>query len=144
MNTKLLVSSLLISICVSAAPRSIFTDGGRTREGFPYERQDCTVRALALARQISYNEAHGLLKWAGRQDGQGYALDIYLSYQKYAHKLVISKTTIRDFVKTHPLGNYIIRIDGHVFAVKKGNTLDLAGQARSFQEVLGVWIIDPK
>jgi hypothetical protein len=47
------------------------SDGGKTAEGFAYETNDCTVRALANATGLSYKNAHKYCALAGRKQGQG-------------------------------------------------------------------------
>jgi hypothetical protein len=43
----------------------------KTTIGYDHENNDCTVRAFAIALDISYKEAHQYLKSKGRQDGKG-------------------------------------------------------------------------
>lgn len=41
-------------------------DAGRSASRRPRQKNDCTVRALALARGLTYDEAYDTLKAAGR------------------------------------------------------------------------------
>jgi hypothetical protein len=47
------------------------TDGGRKAEGFDWETNDCTVRALSVLTQCSYTDAHSHMKFYGRRDKRG-------------------------------------------------------------------------
>ena len=49
------------------------SDGGKAQCGLTHERNDCTVRTLAIAAEIPYKEAHSLLASFGRKDGKGFA-----------------------------------------------------------------------
>src|SRR5271156_2691424 len=47
------------------------SDGGKVAEGFAFETNDCTVRALANASGLSYKEAHRIAKASGRHAHRG-------------------------------------------------------------------------
>ncbi len=47
------------------------TDAGRVSEGFGFEKQDCTVRALALCFDIPYKEAYEIATYCGRKPKRG-------------------------------------------------------------------------
>lgn len=50
--------------------KKIISDGGRKQAGFTHEESDCTVRTLAHIANLSYPEAHEIMKEAGRKDGE--------------------------------------------------------------------------
>lgn len=52
--------------------RLIKSDGGRSLSGFLHERNDCTVRALAVLTEAGYERAHNALAVAGRKDCDGF------------------------------------------------------------------------
>lgn len=54
------------------------------------ERNDCTVKALAVGARISYAEAHEALRKKGRRNGKGF----------YSHAIV-SELTARGFKVSH-------------------------------------------
>ena len=110
------------------------------------ETKDCTVRALACAKGISYDEAHAHMKAHGRVDGKGvWASTLCDAYEAAGFKLTgIYGTTQkarfmrRSFpnVKWHrgaslkkmlphlSKGRYIVGMRGHVFAVVDGVVMD--------------------
>ena len=103
------------------------SDGGKIESKFEHEKLDCTVRAVALARQISYIEAHSLLKNWGRKDRHKFNNWLgFIAIQPWAKAVEFSTVwlTLNQFLKDHPLGTYILRMKGHVFAVNKGCVLD--------------------
>lgn len=116
----------------------ILTDGGRAAEGFTNEKLDCTVRAVALTRRMSYKAAHELMEAAGRKAGHRFEFAAFMEGQGWA-RLVAAKGTIRRFVKEHPEGNYIVRIRGHVFALCGGIALDLWPIADKLNRITHVW-----
>ncbi len=47
------------------------TDGGKLAAGFDREIKDCTVRSMAIATEIGYNNAHAICRAEGRRDRGG-------------------------------------------------------------------------
>jgi hypothetical protein len=116
------------------------------------ERNDCAVRALAVATPWTYAETHKLLQAAGRQDRKGFHLTAWLRHEV---KTVIngvrfvlvfdwletSKTyTLGQFLKTKPAGNYIVVVSQHAFAVCDGIVKDINynGPRRRLQKIYRV------
>jgi hypothetical protein len=96
-----------------------FTDGGRLSSSHKNEKRDCTVRALAVAGQMSYDTAHGLLKEFGRKDGHGF------HSKKGLPKITGGRSckrsgTVGKFCKENPVGRFYCGIRGHAFAVIDG------------------------
>src|SRR5512138_901139 len=52
-------------------PQHHCTDGGRTVAGFTSEKNDCTVRAVAVGCGVPYDVAHDELARRGRKNGRG-------------------------------------------------------------------------
>lgn len=110
----------------------VTTDAGRSKSKYPKEYMDCTVRALALARNISYDKAHSILERAGRKYGKRFNMYEWLLKRDWAKVKEFKatryeRTTITKFCNTHKIGIWIVRIYGHVFMVKNGvryDTLD--------------------
>lgn len=123
--------------------KMIITDGGRTAEGFTQEKLDCTVRALALTRRIPYRQAYAILAKAGRKPRHKFAFIPWIRSQSYAKELDFGcvAPTVRNFISSHPEGNYIVRIKGHVFALCGGIALDTFNVADRRYKVLQVWEI---
>lgn len=106
---------------------------------FSWERNDCSVRAVALALKMPYAEAHARLKAAGRPDGKGcYASAVTIATGiKYIRA---PRITAAQFMREHPNGIYIVFVTGHFFALINGQQLDM-GEAlyRPRQRLWGYW-----
>lgn len=104
----------------------VHTDGGRSKEGFA-ENNDCTVRALSIVSGTSYAEAHEFLKSKGRKSGHRFAFKNLIS-ESYAGKVIKNlprpNHTVGGYIRHHPIGSYILRVEGHVLAVKDGVIYD--------------------
>lgn len=124
------------------------TDGGKSSYGFTHEKNDCTVRAVSIAYQISYEEAHAKLKAFGRKDGHGCHYFAKFMNKNMPTTLAITRGwkekslgTINKFCKENPKGRFILRIRGHALAVVDGIVHDswLPG---SCSRILDYWKVD--
>ncbi len=110
----------------------------------PNEKNDCTVRALAIATGSTYNKAYMLLCNAGRKHNKGFVIEKFLkkhcSYLGHCfHKLPFRKPiTIQKFIQKYPEGIFYIKIRGHVFVIKDGTVYDLV-EPRPMQRVTAAW-----
>lgn len=113
------------------------TDSGRSSL-YSYEKNDCTVRAYALAKGIDYHAAHARLALAGRQDRKGFAcMRFYnLEFGKAYPRMGI---TVKTFVQTATRGTYIIRISRHVFTVIDGVIHDIYPESNLNRRILNIW-----
>jgi len=126
----------------------VTTDSGRISSGYFYERNDCTVRALALAAKIPYAEAHSHLKAHGRKAGKGVMhKPLVAAYDKYVgehHRTSVYKRdlpTVAAFITAHPVGTFIVNVRGHVFALIDGLQHDLCpALAKPRCRVMGYWV----
>jgi hypothetical protein len=124
------------------------TDGGKTSSGFTNEYNDCTVRAISIAYQIPYAQAHAKLKDWGRKDGKpcmGFAWfmnDRMASTEKGVRPLRHrSLGTLQNFCKNHPTGRYVIRIKGHALAIVDGVIND-SWKPAPRKQILEWWKVD--
>lgn len=130
----------------------IQTDGGRKSAGIK-DRNDCTVRALALATGTSYEEAHSALAEDDRQIGKGHDFKGWLyrlawqgkNYHGFIFDWVAfkaergnSRMTRERFCREYPTGTYILREAKHVFAVIDGVAHDTA-KSYDGRCVYGAW-----
>jgi hypothetical protein len=99
------------------------------------EKNDCTVRALAIATNSSYHKCYDLLWRAGRKPNKGFHIKRFLkkscSYMGHSFlKLNFRKPiTLRKFIMKYSSGIYYVRIRAHVFVVKDGIVLDMFEQS---------------
>lgn len=121
-----------------------YNDGGRKQDGFTYEHLDCTVRAFALARDISYAESHKLFMKAGRKSCHTTKFYKFMqkSYPNISHTETIKpRPRVKTFLKQNKYHNIILRISGHIFCVKDNVILDIID---AYQRciVTDIWVFD--
>ena len=93
---------------------------------------DCTVRALAKALDISWEEAHVLLDYNSYMMGDISNSNVVLGAVLRQHGFnrdVIPNTcpdcyTANDFAMDHPTGTYVLGFGTHVATVVDGNLYD--------------------
>lgn len=110
----------------------IQSDGGRGASRRPKQSNDCTVRALAIARNMAYDDAYDLLAEAGRKCARGFHLQHWLNDQPFARKMAFQavkgqrRMNPAAFCARFTKGRYICRASKHVFAVIDGVLYDTA------------------
>lgn len=108
------------------------SDAGRAQSLRPRQKNDCTVRALALARNLPYDEAYDILKAAGRKCERGFQFPDWINRQPWATKMPFPaikgqrRMNPAYFTEAYPRGAFIARVAKHVFAVIDGVVLDTA------------------
>ena len=115
-----------------------------TSARFTLEKNDCTVRAYAEAFEIPYADAHIKLTIAGRQIRKG------INFEQAMRKL---HPDIASYPRPHMTvgkfialfcrrGNWIIKIKGHVFAVKDRVIFDSGYPEGNINcHVLSAWFV---
>lgn len=104
----------------------VWSDGGRAVSRRPKQSNDCTVRAVAIALNMSYDHAYDLLAGAGRKCWSGFDVVGWLAAQDWAEKIPFPAEKGRrrmnpaEFSKRFASGRYICRVAKHVFAVVDG------------------------
>ena len=112
----------------------------------PEEKNDCTVRALAIATNTSYMKAYMILCNAGRKHNRGFVIEKFLkkscSYLGHCfRKLPFRKAiTVNKFVQKYPVGVYYVKISGHVFVIKDGTVHDMV-EPRPMQRIKKAWLV---
>ena len=88
--------------------------------------EDCTIRALSVAEDISWDEAYKKLSDYARKKGlmlssvksvENYLDDHYYRECNYDIK-------VGEIIEEHPVGTYIITMDGHITVLKNGINYD--------------------
>lgn len=112
------------------------------------ERNDCTVRALSTACDISYEVAYEKLKQFGRKKGRGVVFQKFLDNYEICSGLLGDSTlriselygkrftritgiipkTINQFLKDYSVGVYLIKSSRHVSVIKDGVLYDRIGR----------------
>ena len=118
------------------------------------EKNDCVVRSIASADEVSYKVAHEFCaKVFGREDKKGVnslvmtsamlkaqdegisignkEFDIYglkknevCNKYKLHGKEIWRKKTIKSFVQSHPFGTFLVMVANHALCIKDGELLD--------------------
>lgn len=125
-------------------------DGGRKESKRSKQRNDCTVRALAIATGIPYDEAYDLLAAAGRKSGSGFNIKKWAptaSVNNFGFKWIAfpavsgqRRMNPMTFCKQYSTRTYIARVAKHVFAVIDGVIYD-THEPRADCCIYGVWEI---
>lgn len=94
--------------------------------------EDCSVRAVAKALEISWEDAFALLSKNAYQMGDmahsnsviGSVLRMHGFYRKAIPNTCPDCYTVEDFCRDHPRGTYVLFSQNHVCTVKDGNVFD--------------------
>ncbi len=118
-----------------------FKDGGGSPD---YERNDCTVRALAIATLVPYWKCYQVLAEFGRKPNKGTNIRKFFKNNKmvlgyWFKKLKFRKQiTLNKFVKKYPEGTFYVRISKHVFVVKDGVAIDMV-RPKTYCRITDAW-----
>ena len=108
----------------------VSTDAGRSQSKRPRQRNDCTVRALALALDCPYDQAYDTLKTAGRIASKGFHFSEWINAQPWATKISFPavkgerRMNPASFTKQYPIGRFVCKTSKHVFCVDEGVVYD--------------------
>jgi len=106
------------------------TDAGRSESKRPRQKNDCTVRALSIAQQISYDDAYDILAKAGRRSGCRFKFSDWIKEQSWVKKISFPavkgqrRMNPATFVKQYPKGVFICKVAKHVFTIQDGVVFD--------------------
>lgn len=107
--------------------KHVRSDAGRS-EFCPDERNDCVVRAIAVASGTPYLMALEYLQKRGRTKGHGFKTWLLCGY-KYNGKMFWRSprphSSVGRYIVEHPNGSYILGVANHVFAVVDGVIHDM-------------------
>ena len=120
------------------------------------EKNDCFVRAVASASGSSYDAAHAYVKETfKRQERQGTMFvdstmlsiegklqefgQVKVKFEKLGKEkikntyklhgeLIDRQKTVKSFIKTNPVGTFIVLVAGHAFTIKNGVLVDNQGE----------------
>lgn len=98
------------------------------------ERNDCTVKAIAIAGDLSYHQTHEMLSRKGRRRGHGC---VTVQWEAAMRDLGLEWTetsrprkpngqgyTMKTIARAFPRGRHIVRVRGHVAALVDGKVED--------------------
>lgn len=114
---------------------------------------DCGVRALEIAFDISYQEAFRFLAERGRVPGEGMPTYWLHSYERQIEPLfgfLIKpyrfgrRLRVKRRQKVFSEGRWLVLIPGHIFAIKDGTIFDTIDHAESLDGiVVSAWRVVP-
>ena len=126
-----------------------------TPPAFASEKNDCAVRALAVAAGHSYEEAHRALKLHGRVDRRGtYNQTMERAAGMLGLRLVEElpggshpdfhmparhHMTLAQFVRVYRSGRYVVRVNRHFIAVVDGVVHDWAWKTSARTRAILAW-----
>lgn len=111
------------------------------------ETNDCTVKAIALACDVSYGKAHRLLAKMGRKKGRGVTMAVIakalnqLGYPVDIHGMLNHSAvdlTIKRFAREYSEGRYIVCTKAHAIAVVEGELKDWTADTAGRRKVVSV------
>jgi hypothetical protein len=114
----------------------IFTDAGAIASG-ANERDDCTVRSLAIAAVVPYATAWQIAATAGRRAGRAFSIDRLMQKAKEVLGLNFNKINflpplqIEDFIAQYPNGRYILCTKWHTCVVVDSIVYDSSEKSMS-------------
>lgn len=111
---------------------------------------DCTVRAIAKATGMSWQEAYLALAIQGYLDGDMPSANAvwgaYLRKLGYGRHIMPDTCpdcyTVEDFARDHPSGVYILALSGHVVCLRDGVLYD--SWQSQYETVLYYWTKERK
>jgi len=92
------------------------TDGGSVASGLD-EQNDCVIRALAIAGQISFKQAYDIAAATGRKPNGGASFQScvtrahmagYFKYELLERNWPVK--TLSQFVQANPQGRFVVRV----------------------------------
>lgn len=109
------------------------------------ESNDCTVRALSTAAQVSYEQAHAALAAVGRVKGRGARwLQVENAYKPLGGvwvSLQVLRPTLARFTSALPSRRCVVLIRGHALALIDGVQHDISPSGARCR-VQGYWKFD--
>ncbi len=125
----------------------VYSDAGRSGSKRKRQKNDCSVRALALARGMRYDEAYDLLAEAGRRCSSRFDFSAWIDRQPFARKISFPAVKGQprmnpvDFARLFPEGTFIVKVSKHVLLFRDGVAFDdfKVGDGRC---IYAAWEID--
>lgn len=114
------------------------------------DRNDCSVRALSIAANMPYADAHRLFALAGRRDGRRTPVFVTAGIHErlgYTRIPTVGSThygtqmTVAQFLRAHPRGRYVLHRRSHAFAVVDGVVHDWASGTGTRSRVQRAWLV---
>ena len=122
-------------------------DAGRSKSKRSRQKNDCVVRAIAIATGRGYDEIYDELAAKGRKCGRSTPKKLWQDYlnnvgTRYFFPAIMGqkRMSVTKFVDTYPQGMWVVHIAKHLFACVNGVVFDV-NQPRPDACVYAAWKI---
>ncbi len=113
-----------------------------------YDRRDCSVRALSVAVECSYEQASAVFSAAGRRLKKGTSVDLSRTvHEDWLHMEPIpgmAGCPVLIFMDLYPKGAFVLHRRGHAFAVIDGVLHDWEEGTKARSEIISAWKVTEK
>lgn len=101
--------------------------------------EDCSIRALSVAEDISWDKAYDMLSDSARKLGlmqsDVNAIEEYLDLRY--DRVPVYEETVGEFMDNHPRGTYLITMPSHITVLKEGINYDTFDSSK--RRIWGAW-----
>lgn len=107
-----------------------YNDGGRSLSKRSRQKNDCAVRACAIALSRSYDDVYDEMAVLGRKSGTGTSPDITEKVLGLRERMTFPavkgkpRMNVQGFVAKYRQGTFIVHTAKHLFCVRDGVVLD--------------------
>lgn len=88
---------------------------------------DCVIRSISVAEDKSWSDTYDELSYIAKKNGilldDVNFVEPLLDY-RYNRVKTFKGQTVGDFSETHPIGTYLITMNGHITVLKNGTIYD--------------------
>lgn len=129
------LTTLKSSSTVQIQMEQKITDAGRSTSAHPEEGNDCAIRAIALARGMSYDEIYEAFQRMGRKQDQDAPKTMWQGYlnclpgtkrHTFPANAREPRLSLEDFCAQYKKGNFVVEVHRYLIAVVDGVVLDQA------------------
>lgn len=114
-----------------------------TPRAYAGERADCSVRAIRCAAEVDYAPVYTVLMNLGRESGRRVwprTMDFACAKFNAFPMPLEGRPTLKQFLKAHKTGRYVLFRKGHYFAVVNGSVHDWTNTStNSSSRIRNVW-----
>ena len=113
--------------------------------GFNGDRNDCSIRAAAVAGNLPYADVSAMFAKHGRKPNRGTKTRVSVAAHRElfdAERVPIPRISLAEFARRFPTGRYVVHVRGHALAVCDGVIHDWRPALRRMARAY--WKVEPK
>lgn len=101
-------------------------DAGRSQSKRPKQRQDCVIRAIAIAEERPYDQIFDTFSDGGRKNNTGTPKKLWKLYLHAFQRIAfparagLARVNLARFTEENPKGRYVLQMAGHLTACIDG------------------------